>query len=240
MAALVTGLIPILRTAVDSTSDYKCRNVWFGFLCIRLVTLFLAELAFTKLDADFTCNGTKNTICTKDCYNRWFHKPLLVAWNFIFMLAVMSVLLMELFTSHLRSMAQKKSSQAKTDVELQVQGKEETLVASNDPKGRTMLDFHRNRSAVGIYLLSIVLRVLVEAWFVYVLLSWNLPALSNGPYECRTNLCPELHVCVVSAAPEKRTAVYALASLSGMVLICSVLFCLYSIAHYLCGFKYSK
>lgn len=239
MAALVTGLIPILRTAVDSTSDYKCRNVWFGFLCIRLVTLFLAELAFTKLDADFTCNGTKNTICTKECYNELFDKPLLVAWNFIFMLVVMSVLLMELFTSHLRSLARKKSSQVKTDVELQAQGKEETLVASNDPKGRTMLDLHSNRTAVGFYLLSIGLRVAAEALFVYVLLSWNLPALKDKRYKCEVELCREF-VCVVSAAPEKRMAVYSLASLSGMVLICSFLFCVYSIVHYLYGFKYSK
>ncbi|CAG5908495.1 unnamed protein product [Menidia menidia] len=86
MAAIVTGLIPILRTAVDTTTTYKCRSVWFGFLCLRLVILFIAQLPFTKLDADFTCNGTRDNICTKSCFNRQFHKPMVVAWNFIFVL----------------------------------------------------------------------------------------------------------------------------------------------------------
>lgn len=229
MAALVTGLIPILRTAVDATTTYKCRSLWFGLLCIRLVILFLAELPFTKLDADFTCNGTRDSICTKACYNRHFHKPMMVAWNFIYVLVILSVLLMELFTSHLRSMAQKKSSQVKTDVESEAQD------ASTDPKGKMVIDLHRDRGTVGFYLLSIGLRILVEAWFVYVLLSWNLPALNDGPYKCSTDICSELHVCVVRAAPEKRMSVYALASISGMIIVCSVLFCMYSVAHYLCN-----
>ncbi|XP_038591773.1 uncharacterized protein LOC119916012 [Micropterus salmoides] len=228
MAAIVTGLIPILRTAVDATTTYKCRSLWFGFLCMRLVILFLAELPFTKLDADFTCNGTRESICSKACFNRHFHKPMMVAWNFIYVLVVLSVLLMELFASHLRSLAQKRSSQVKTDVEQEAQG------VSTDPKGKMVIDLHRDRGTVSFYLLSISLRILVEAWFVYILLSWNLPALNDGPYECSTDICSELHVCVVRAAPEKRMSIYALASISGMIIVCSVLFCIYSIAHYLC------
>lgn len=123
-------------------------------------------------------------------------------------------------------------------MELEAQGKEETRVASTDPRGRMVINLHRDRGALGFYLLSISLRILIEAWFVYVLLSWNLPALNNGPYECSTDVCSELHVCVVRAAPEKRMSVYALASVSGMIIICSVLFCMYSIAHYLCNCKY--
>ncbi|XP_051274802.1 uncharacterized protein gjz1 [Dicentrarchus labrax] len=236
MAAIVTGLIPILRTAVDATATYKGRSVWFGFLCIRLVILFLAELPFTKLDADFTCNGTIGSICTKACFNRHFHKPMMVAWNFIFVLATLSVLLMELFASHLRSLAQKRNSQGKTDVELESRGKEEAQVVTTDPGGKMIIDLHRNRGAVGFYLLSVCLRILIEAWFVYVLLSWNLPALDNSPFKCSTNICSELHVCVVRAAPEKRMSIYALASISGMIIVWSVSFCMYSIAHYLCNF----
>ncbi|XP_044035591.1 uncharacterized protein gjz1 isoform X2 [Siniperca chuatsi] len=186
MAAIVTGLIPILRTAVDATTTYKCRSLWFGFLCIRLVILFLAELPFTKLDTDFTCNSTSD-ICTRACFNTHFNKPMMVAWNFIYMLVILSVLLMELFTSHLRSLAQKRISQMKTDVELEAQ------VVSTDPKGKMIIDLHTDRCTVGFYLFSISLRILVEAWFVYVLFSWNLPALNNGPYKCSTDICSKLH-----------------------------------------------
>lgn len=236
MAALVTGLIPILRTAVDATTTYKCRSLWFGFLCIRLVILFLAELPFTKLDGDFTCNGTRDSICIRSCFNKHFHKPMMVAWNFIYVLVVLSVLLMELFASHLRSLAQKRSSQVKIDVELEVRGTEGAQVVTTDPRGKTAIDLHRDRGTVGFYLLSISLRILVEVWFVYVLLSWNLPALNSGSYKCSTDVCSELYVCVVRAAPEKRMSIYALASVSGMIIVSSVLFCMYSIAHYLCNF----
>ncbi|XP_041672039.1 gap junction alpha-3 protein [Cheilinus undulatus] len=232
MAAIVTGLIPILRTAVDATTTYKCRSLWFGFLSIRLVILFLAELPFTKLDADFTCNGTRDSICTRACFNRHFHKPMMVAWNFIFVLVVISVLLMELFTSHLRSLAQKRRDKAEEE-EMNAQGKEEAPDVSEDPRGRTVINLHRDRGTVGFYLLSIILRILVETWFVCVLLSWNLPALSDDQFNCSTTICSQLHVCVVRAAPEKRMSIYALASISGMIIVVSVLFCMYSIAHYL-------
>ncbi|CAJ1080837.1 gap junction beta-5 protein [Xyrichtys novacula] len=232
MAALVTGLIPILRTAVDTTTTYKCRSLWFGFLCIRLVILFLAELPFSKLDKDFSCNVTD--VCMQACFNKHFDKPMLVAWNFIYVLVIISVLLMELFTSHLRSLAHKRRVKA-GDEEMETQGKEET-----DPKGRTVIDFHRDKGTVGFYLLSIVLRILFETWFMYVLLSWNLSALSDEPFKCFEQTCrsqnAEFALCVVRAAPEKRMSIYALASISGTVIIVSVLFCMYSIVHYLCDF----
>lgn len=236
MAALVTGLIPILRTAVDATTTYKCRSMWFGILCIRLVILFLAQLPFTKLDVDFSCNGTDNGICNKACYNERFNKPMMVAWNFIFVLVVVSALIMELFTSYLRSLAVKRSSQAKADVELKAHGEEEAQVTSTDLRGRQVIDFHRHKGAVGIYLLSICLRILIETWFVYVLFSWNLPALNTDQYECQTKLCPKSTFCVLRASTEKLMSIYALASISGMVIVLSVLFCIYSINHYLCSF----
>lgn len=226
MAAIVTGLIPILRTAVDATASYKCRTMWFGLLCVRLVILFLGELPFTKLDSDFSCNGTGDS---RECFNKHFHKPMMMAWNFIFVLVVLTVLLMELFTSHLLSAAVKRRSQMAVDVEMELQGKEQAHVAAPDPKGKSFIDLHKDKGALGFYLLSIVLRISAEAWFMYVLLSWNLPALGSDPYKCSPGI-----FCVVRAAPEKRMSIYALSSISGMIIVCSVLFCIYSIAHYLC------
>lgn len=124
----------------------------------------------------------------------------------------------------------------KADVELQGGGIEAVQAVSTDSTGKTSIDLHRNRSTLGFYLLSIILRILAECWFVYVLLSWNLAALNNEPYRCSTDICSELYVCVVNAAPEKCMSIYALASISGMIIVCSVLFCMYAIVHYLCNF----
>lgn len=150
MAAIVTGLIPILRTAVDTTATYKCRSLWFGLLCVRLVVLFFAELPFSKLDADFTCNSSTPSsstpdVCTKFCFNERFDKPMIVAWNFMFVVVVISVLLMELFTSHLRTMAQKRSFRMKADEKPEAQGTEE----DGGDGGRQGQDDHRSPQRQG-------------------------------------------------------------------------------------------
>lgn len=233
MAALVTGLIPILRTAVDATTNYKCRTLWFGFLCIRLIVLFLAELPFSKLASDFSCNNTQDPVCVNSCFNKVLDKPMVVAWNFIFVLLVISVLLMELFTSHLRSLSQKRSSQAKNDVELESQEPEQAPGSSTDTKGRTVLDLHHHGRLVYFYLVSIFLRILVELWFLYVLLMWNLPVLDDRFHSCESSICSKPVVCVVRAAPEKRMSIYALASISGLLIITSFIFSVYAIVHYI-------
>ncbi|GAA6227944.1 uncharacterized protein LOC108886818 [Lates japonicus] len=105
-----------------------------------------------------------------------------------------------------------------------------------DTRGKVVIDLHRDRGTVGFYLLSITLRILFESWFVYILLSWNLPALDDDPYECRqTDICSEIRLCIVRAAPEKRMSIYALATISIMIIVSSILFCVYSIVHYLCN-----
>lgn len=234
MAAIVTGLIPILRTAVDATTNYKCRSLWFGFLSIRLVILFLAEMPFSKLASDFSCNMTRDSLCVNTCFNEILDKPMMVAWNFIFVLLVISVLLMEFFTSYLRSLSKKRSSQAKTDVELESQGREEGPGSPAGTKGRVVLDLHQHREMVAFYLFSIFLRLLVELWFLYVLLFWNLPVLEDKLHSCKSSVCSEPVVCVVRAAPEKRMSIYALASISGLLISTSVIFALYIIVYYIC------
>ncbi|XP_062860027.1 gap junction beta-3 protein [Trichomycterus rosablanca] len=235
MAAIVTGLIPILRTAVDASATYKGRTVWFGFLCIRLVTLFVAEMPWFKLDSDFSCNVTGD-LCSRACFNKHFDKPVVMAWNFIFILLIMSVLLMELFTAHVHSVFQKKSSKKNNQVELESLG---GLKSANDPasnpSGKMILDMHGSRNAVLFYLLSVMLRIMVELWFVYVLLFWNLPKLTVESFLCTgISRCP-VQECVVRARVEKCMSIYALASISVLVIISSCMFSLYFIFHYLCN-----
>lgn len=227
MAAIVTGLIPILRTAVDASATYKGRTVWFGFLCIRLVTLFVAEMPWFKLDSDFNCNSTEN-ICSRACFNRHFDKPAVMAWNFIFILLVMSVLLMELFTAHLYSVFQSKNSKRKNQVEL-----ESFAELTSTPGEKMILDMHGSRNAVLFYLFSVMLRILVEFWFVYVLLVWNLPKLKMDGFLCEITGCP-VQECVVRATAEKCMSIYALVSISVLVIISSCVFSFYFIFHYLC------
>lgn len=235
MAALVTGLIPILKTAVDTTTSYKCRSLWFGFICVRLVILYLAQLPFSKLASDFSCNTTSDAICVNACFNKLFDKPIAVAWNFIFVLFVLSVLLMEFFISHLYSLSQKRSSQAKKDVELESQGKgkEQSPALPTATKSSMVIDLHKQRRTVAFYLFSILLRILVEVCFLYVLFFWNLPPLEDKFHSCKPSICSESFVCIVRANSEKRMSIYALATISGLIIISSVIFSIYAIVHYI-------
>lgn len=64
---------------------------------------------------------------------------MMVVWNFTYILVILSVLLMELFASHLPSPAQRRSSQMKIDGELEAQGKEEAQVVRKDTRGKTVI-----------------------------------------------------------------------------------------------------
>ncbi|XP_076155093.1 gap junction beta-1 protein [Alosa pseudoharengus] len=222
-AAIVTGLIPILRTAVDTTTTYKARTLWFGFVAVRLVVLFVTELPWFKLDTDFGCNATaRDTLCTRACFNEHFDRPGVVAWNFLFILVLLSVLLMELFSAHLRASARKSARQKGPDGQ------------AVEVQELMMLDLHASKTTVLFYLLSVALRIAVEASFVYVLLQWNLPTMEEGPFKCEVADCPT-QMCVVRAAPEKRMSIFALVSISCLVIAASCLFFLYSVMHYLCN-----
>ncbi|TSK14734.1 Gap junction beta-3 protein [Bagarius yarrelli] len=232
MAAIVTGLIPILRTAVDTTTTYKGRTLWFGFLCIRLVTLFVAEMPWFKLNSDFSCVVTKDSVCTRACFNQHFDKPMVMAWNYIFILLILSVLLMELFTAHVHS-AFEKSSGEKKECQGELKNSSDLV---NNTAGVMMLDMHGSRNAVLFYLFNIAVRVLVEIWFVYVLLYWNLPKLNQGVFICKSYItgCPDQE-CLVSGSAEKCMSIYALMSISVLVIISHCVFCVHLISHYLCN-----
>lgn len=231
MAAIVTGLIPILRTAVESTTTYKGRTVWFGLLCIRLVTIFLAQFPWKSLNEDFECNITSE-FCNKACFNEHFDSSIVMAWHFLFILLVLSVLLMELFSSHLRSSFQKKKEKEMASESEQGGVIDPTITVGS----RMTIDFHKSKSSVVVYLFSMMLRIVVEILFLYVLLFWVLPKLNKPVYKCSSsfNGC-SVRQCVVRGAAEKAMSVYTLLFISALVLITSCVFCLYSIGHYLCN-----
>lgn len=229
MAAIVTGLIPILRTAVDSTATYKGRTMWFGLLCIRLVTIFLAQFPWKSLNDDFICNNS-SAFCIRACFNKHFDHSIVMAWHFLFILLVLSVLLMEIFSSHLRSSFQKKKER-----EMESESEQGGVI---DPTmtvgGRLMIDLHKSKSSLVVYLFTLLLRIVVEVMFVYVLLFWVLPKLDKSVYDCELSFkgC-SAQQCVVRGAAEKTMSVYALLFISALVIITSSGFFLYSIVHYL-------
>ncbi|XP_069838379.1 uncharacterized protein [Dendropsophus ebraccatus] len=231
--AMVTGLIPILRTALEATTDYAGRTMWFGFAVVRLLTLYVSELPWGKLDLDFDCRGNDTSeYCRKACFSEHFNVPVVSLWNSAYVFFVVSVLLMELFTSQLRhnltkTMMRKKMSG--TQGEGPLVGAWSSELAHKD----LVLDFHHQRALLLLYLLCILLRLLGELAFLSILLWWHLPLVSGDPIPCSTIFCPGPFTCLVRFSAEKRMSLYLLASISSILVLACVVFGLYSVCHYL-------
>jgi len=163
-----------------------------------------------------------------------FDSSIGMAWHFLFILLVLSVLLMELFSSHLRYSFQKKKGR-----EMASQSEQEDV--EGDPTmtvgGRMVIDLHKSKSSVVVYLLTVMVRIAVEVFFVHVLLFWVLPKLNEQSYVCFAQSfqgCSQQQ-CVVRGVAEKKMSVHGLLFISVLVIITSSVFCLYSIGHYLCN-----
>ncbi|KAM3916878.1 gap junction beta-1 protein-like [Leptodactylus fuscus] len=229
--AMVTGLIPILRTAVEATTDYTGRTMWFGFAVVRLLALYVSEIPWGKLDLDFDCRGNETSeFCRKACFSEHFNIPVVSLWNSAYVFFVASVLLMELFTSQLRH------NLTKTAMKKKMAQNEGPLVgtwSSDFAHKDIILDFHHQRSLLLLYLMCVLLRLLGELAFLYILIGWHLPLVSGDPIECSTLLCPGPFMCLVRFPAEKRMSLYLLGSLSILLVLSCVVFGLYSICHYL-------
>ncbi|XP_040296199.1 gap junction beta-3 protein-like [Bufo bufo] len=229
--AMVTGLIPILRTALEATTDYTGRTMWFGFAVVRLLALYVSELPWGKLDLDFDCRGNETSeFCRKACFNEHFNVPVISLWNSAYVFFVASILLMELFTSQLRHNLTKASMKKKM---VQCDGPLLGTWTSDLAHKDLVLDFHQQRRLLLLYLLCILVRLLGELTFLYVLFYWHLPLISSDPIECSTLFCPGPFTCLVRFPAEKRMSLYLLGSLSTILVLACIVFGLYSIFHYL-------
>ncbi|XP_018428045.1 PREDICTED: gap junction beta-4 protein-like [Nanorana parkeri] len=229
--AMVTGLIPILRTALEATTDYTGRTMWFGFAVVRLLALYVSEIPWGKLDLDFDCQGNiTSEFCRKSCFSNHFSVPVVSLWNSAYVYFVVSVLLMELFTSQLRHNLTKSAMRGKADhPDGFLIGTWSSDLAHKD----LVLDFHHQRTLLVLYLFCIFLRLVGELTFLYFLMGWHLPMVSGDPIECSTSICPGPFTCLVRFPAEKRMSLYLLGSLSIIMAMVCIIFALYSICHYL-------
>ncbi|KAM4697677.1 gap junction beta-6 protein-like [Rhinophrynus dorsalis] len=229
--AMVTGLIPILRTALEATTDYAGRTMWFGFAVVRLLALYVSEIPWGRLDQDFDCSGNDTTeFCRKSCFSRHFNVPVVSLWNSCYVYFVASVLLMELFTSQLRH------NLTKTHMKKKVTGEDATLSgmwSSELAHKDVVLDFHYQKTLLVLYLTCILLRLVGELAFLYILFWWHLPLVSEQNFHCSTDMCPGPFTCLVRFPAEKRMSLYLLGSLSITLALVCVVFGLYSGCHYL-------
>uniref|UniRef100_H2ZS38 Connexin N-terminal domain-containing protein n=2 Tax=Latimeria chalumnae TaxID=7897 RepID=H2ZS38_LATCH len=232
MAMLLSGLVPVVRSAIEATTHYRGRNLWFSFLGVRLVTLYISHMPWSQLDLDFHCNITENEFCRRVCFDLHFDMSFMMLWNFTFVVFALSVLLMEIFTYQLRHSLWKGHIRQVGPVEINgnisLTEVQEHPLASND----MMINFHKQRSMLAIYMLCVLARAVIEGSFLAVLLLWHLPKVDSSPILCSTLSCPGPYQCLVRASTEKRMSIYTMASISGSIVVFSFFFMIYSCCHY--------
>ncbi|XP_078508572.1 gap junction beta-2 protein-like [Lissotriton helveticus] len=231
--ALVAGLFPIARTVIETSIDYSGRTLWYGFMGVRLVTLYIAEIPWNKLDLDFECDINASEFCRKGCFNAHFHLPVISLWNFTYIPFIVSVLLMDLFASQLRhNIIKAKMKRERKNQTLKHSGPTD-VTSQNIANSDFVINFHHQKKLLCLYLVCIFLRLALEIGFLYVLLIHHLQKVDGSPIKCSTGLCSETYNCVVRGAAEKRMSIYMLCTISGVIIGTSVIFALYYTCHYL-------
>ncbi|XP_028910302.1 uncharacterized protein LOC114807831 [Ornithorhynchus anatinus] len=231
-AAAVAGLIPVVHSvAGDKTSYYIGRQMWFGFTGLYGLVVYVVRLPWALLHQDFWCHGNISTPCLVQCFEAHFDRPVVGVWYFFCFTFLALFILLEFFVAQLRhKQAKLKALEAQRDdcERSSVMGVREEAQSQK----RTILDFHREKMMLDLYLLYFLLQLLSQGLFATLLVLGHLPLVDGSPVRCSTPLCPGPFSCLVRGSKEKRMSIYTLFTLAAMILVFCSCFFAYSIHHY--------
>uniref|UniRef100_H3ARP0 Connexin N-terminal domain-containing protein n=1 Tax=Latimeria chalumnae TaxID=7897 RepID=H3ARP0_LATCH len=216
MAALAPGLIRILQPGLASVLECHGPAIWYGFLAVRLVALFVADGSWSSIKKDFTCNDTITDFCKGACFNIHFNYPVSALWGFSFVAALLPVILFKMLTNCLSKVPKNPDNSCP-------EGEAHQIVGSSSNVGlveKTASKELKNTSASHLpHILSVLLLFSIEGAFLWVLLSVQLPKVSQQTFVCKTPLCPGQLECLIFSQVDKVTAIFTLAFTSVCVFV---------------------
>ncbi|XP_077170824.1 uncharacterized protein LOC143826100 [Paroedura picta] len=200
-------------TAVRDEPGFPGLAPWYLLLTLRLVAHFIALGPWSSVSPDLTCNWTlTNTqpFCSVLCFNQHFSAPLTSAWGFSFLMALVPLGLMRLIVA--RPDHQKKEGDVKLTNPSGVSHNLAATRADKVPVEIPKTSPHRPWRSVA-YSLCVVLFLMMELSFLWVLIAWQVPAVSKTTFLCLpgVQICPEALECAVSGQIDKQTALWMLA-----------------------------
>ncbi|KAM4819802.1 uncharacterized protein RHO17_002937 isoform 1-T1 [Thomomys bottae] len=232
-AAAVAGLIPVLHSvAGDKSGHYIGRQLWFGLIAMYGVVVYVVRMPWAQVYEDFWCHGNITYPCRIECFERIFSRPVTGTWYFFYFIFLALFFLMEFFMAQMRH----KQVKVKSAESLAGEAEEGSLVAIQElaPAPRkSLLNFHREKMLLLLYLLYFLLQVAVQGVFLALLLFQHLPVVRREATPCSTPGCPGPYLCLLRSTMEKRMSIYTLATLSSMIILFCLGFFAYSIHHYL-------
>ncbi|XP_069862230.1 gap junction beta-4 protein-like [Dipodomys merriami] len=232
-AAAVAGLIPVLHSvAGDKSGYYIGRQLWFGLIGMYGVVVYVVRMPWAHVHEDFWCHGNITYPCRIECFERSFSRPVTGTWYFFYFIFLALFFLMEFFMAQVRH----KQVRVKSAEALVGEAEEGSMLAVQEhvpaPK-KSLLNFHREKMLLLLYLLHFLLQVAIQGVFLVLLLFQHLPVVSQTPIPCSTPGCPGPFLCLIRATTEKRMSIYTLVTLSFMIILFCLGFFAYSIHHYL-------
>ncbi|XP_015275245.1 PREDICTED: uncharacterized protein LOC107117612 [Gekko japonicus] len=223
-------------TAVSHEPAFQGLAPWYLLLTMRLVAHFIAMGPWSSVGPDLTCNWTSveadaRPFCSALCFNQHFSAPITSAWGFSFLMALIPMGLMRLIVT--RPKHQRKEADVKlanpTCVSHNLPANFNTAEhpspaleasfpsitatrADGAPVETPKMPSHSPWRSV-TYSLCVVLLLMMELAFLWVLIAWQVPAVSKTTFLCLpgAQICPKALECAVAGQIDKQTALWMLA-----------------------------
>lgn len=223
-------------TAVRDEPGFRGLAPWYLLLTIRLVAHFIAMGPWSSVGPDLTCNWTlveadARPFCSALCFNQHFSAPITSVWGFSFLMALIPLGLMRLIVSRPKhqnngadvklthptrgshNMAASFNIAEHSNPALEVSYPSTATTRADGVPGKTpKMASHSPWRAV-TYSLCVILLLMMELSFLWVLIAWQVPAVSQTTFLCLpgARICPEALECAVAGQVDKQTALWMLA-----------------------------
>ncbi|KAG8147956.1 hypothetical protein E2320_001396 [Naja naja] len=220
MATVIGGISRLFQPTIAVLSAEKiCQgtNPWYFLIGLRMVTLFFAYGPWDSLKADLVCRwpsniGDGNKFCSAICYNQRFPVPISGFWVFHFIAIIFTIALLKFVYVTKKSPTDKDAEAARRP--------KPTSGTESSPKVGEGFGGWR----YGIYIFCIALLLAIDVAFIWTLLGFQLPNLSQEVTTCYPNdpACPATAQCAVTGVSDKRAILWVLAFCSAA----NIVFCI--------------
>ncbi|XP_015842078.1 uncharacterized protein LOC107399484 [Peromyscus maniculatus bairdii] len=236
-AAVIVRLIPKLHSMASRESGYYIgRQLWFGLVVLYGMVLYVAYIPWVHIKEDFICHGNITLPCLMKCFGERFSVPILGTWYFFYFVFIALFCLVEVFMTQLRQKHVKAMKSMVSMMSMARDLEEGSMVPTKELSAswkKSILNLHREKILLLLYLLYFLLQVIFQCVFLFILLFQQLPLLKQGSVHCSTSSCPGPYCCLIRASMEKQMSIYILITLSVSIILLGTSFFAYSIYHYL-------
>lgn len=230
-------MIPVLYTVVgDRSAYYIGRTLWFGLICLYSLVMNVVQVRWINLHEEFKCHGNITYPCFVECFEQLFSIPIIGMWYYFYFIFIALFFLMEYFMAQIRHNYTKvkvKTMQQPENSEEVEKGSMEATRKQSPSQKIALLNLHKEKKLLYLYLLHSLLQVGIQTVFLCLLTFKHLPIMRQSKTRCSTNSCSTPIHCLIRNSPGKRMSIYSLITLSTVNISLGSGYFIYSIHHYL-------